>query len=45
MKETWSQPVIEDLGDAKDKIEGISVAGSGDANYSILLLLKILQAS
>lgn len=35
-KEVWESPVLEDLGDAKDMIEGINVAGSGDSQFSIL---------
>ena len=35
-KETWTPPELEELGDAKDKIEGISQTGTGDALFSIL---------
>lgn len=35
-KKDWESPILEDLGDAKDKIEGVSVAGSGDSQFSIL---------
>ena len=35
-KELWEAPVLEDLGDAKEKIQDVSVAGSGDTQFSIL---------
>ena len=35
-KELWEVPVLEDLGDAKDKIQDVSIAGSGDSQFSIL---------
>ncbi len=35
-KEVWEAPVLEDLGDAKDLIQNISIGGSGDTLFSIL---------
>ena len=35
-KELWETPVLEDLGDAKEKIQDVSVAGTGDTQFSIL---------
>ena len=35
-KELWEVPVLEDLGDAKEKIQDVSGAGSGDTQFSIL---------
>ena len=35
-KEVWEEPVLEDLGDAKDIIQDISVVGSGDSQFSVL---------
>lgn len=35
-KEAWEAPVVEDLGDAKEKIQDVSIAGSGDSQFSIL---------
>ena len=35
-KELWEAPVLEDLGDAKEKIQDVSVSGTGDTQFSIL---------
>lgn len=35
-KEMWEEPRIEDLGDAKEKIQDQSVVGSGDSQFSVL---------
>ena len=35
-KELWEAPVLEDLGDAKEKIQDVSVAGTSDTQFSIL---------
>ena len=35
-KETWVSPIIEELGDARELIKSVSVAGSGDSQFSIL---------
>mgnify|MGYP001182980383 CR=1 FL=1 len=35
-KQVWEGPVLEDLGDAKDIIQDVSVVGSGDSQFSIL---------
>ena len=35
-KEEWEAPVLEDLGDAKDLIQDVSVVGSGDSQFSVL---------
>ncbi len=35
-KEVWEAPVIEDLGDAKDLIQDVSVVGTGDSQFSVL---------
>lgn len=35
-KEVWESPVLEDLGDAKDLIQHVSIMGSGDSQFSIL---------
>lgn len=35
-KEIWESPELEDLGDAKDIIQDISVVGSGDTQFSVL---------
>ena len=35
-KEAWEAPVLEDLGDAKDLIQDVSIIGSGDSQFSVL---------
>ena len=35
-KEVWECPVLEDLGDAKDVIQNVSLLGTGDSQFSIL---------
>ena len=35
-KQVWEAPVLEDLGDAKDIIQDVSVVGSGDSQFSVL---------
>ena len=35
-KEVWEPPVLEDLGDAKDIIQDVSVVGTGDSQFSVL---------
>ena len=32
-KEVWEAPVLEDLGDAKDLIQDVSVVGAGDSQF------------
>ena len=35
-KEVWDAQVLEDLGDAKDIIQDVSVVGTGDSQFSVL---------
>ena len=35
-KQVWEAPVLEDLGDAKDIIQDVSVVGTGDSQFSVL---------
>ena len=35
-KEIWESPILEDLGDAKDIIQHVSIVGSGDSQFSVL---------
>ena len=35
-KEKWTNPEVDDLGDARDLIQNVSVSGSGDSQVSIL---------
>ena len=35
-KQAWEEPIVDDLGDAKDEIQHVSQNGAGDATFSIL---------
>ena len=35
-REEWELPELEELGDAKDIIQDVSVNGTGDSRFSIL---------
>ena len=35
-KEVWETPVLEDLGEAKNIIQDVSIVGTGDSQFSVL---------
>ena len=35
-KEVWEVPILEDLGDAKEIIQDVSIVGSGDSQFSVI---------